>query len=603
MRFICALVFSQILFSCVQTLSEKKVDCVLTRHVFTGEKEQRVEKANVTVICAGETRIDLNRKGDQSLACSNSKDHVVPVDDIEKIGFINCQMPRLTIKQDIFEVYSQLIELDVSNMGLEVLQKETFSNAFNLKRFNASHNSISDIPASLFANADKVIEVDFSYNNIKQIHRTAFRIVHMQNVNLAHNVIADDALKELSSLHNIESLDLSYNNVTQLSAKCFEGFAHLKYLSLRHSSNQTIRIEPSSFANLTDLTELDLSRNHIETINEGVFSGLTSLRKLNLQQVKVGAIEKFGFAGLNHLEDLNLSCDRSMNSFCGIGVLDKQAFENLTSLSTLNLANNPIGQLDAGALYQMEHLQRLNLSNTNLHKIENGTFIHTPLLELIDLSGNHLTTFGFEQFWIEYPRLKSLYLNDNELTELGRYSRFSVPNLQHLDITENKFNCSYLEQLITTITLSDLRHNAPVPLNPHDPNFSEVKCHFTTTSTASTIVFTTVATSFHENVTSDEDNALIATTEPSIPTKQPQNHSTDRSEATTQHMHDLYIIKIIVIVIFVLLALQALVMFILNRDKIINFARGGIFPPRNIRESRRFIADDFEVSTFTVENQ
>lgn len=648
MKLLFCLAFSQIIFSFrVDSLTKTNVDCYYETtneptysptnqdqyhyhwryYTTTTRRPQIIIKGNITFNCDGEQEIRVDNDS-EDMMCPNIEIRTVSQHNIIKVNFDNCQMPKLNMTHDVFQVYNQLTDLDVSNMSLNGLQSETFMTAVNLKKFSASHNNISDIPALLFLHAENMVEVDFSHNKIKKLDSFALsgakklmkmdfsfnqlekvsglvlgNVLTLEDMNLAHNNIKKVEPNTFSIVKRLKALDLSYNNISQLNSSSFEGLVNLQTLKLQHLSNQTIRIEPSIFANLFDLSWLDLSRNHIKTINEGVFSGLISLRKLNLQQIKIDAIEQFAFAGLNHMTDLDLSCDHSSdpNSSCGIGVLDKQAFDNLTNLIVLNLANNAISQLNVGAFSKLEKLVYLNLSNTNLSEIKLGTFSHTKQLQSIDLSWNHFTVIDFALFLPRYLYLKSLYLNENKLNELEGFSQHLFPSLTRLGITGNLFNCTYLKAFLRIITVNHnitLVNDDLAPVNPHETNIHGIKCdlvdYYSNDSIASTT--STIKPILREDVLLKRENLTI------FDTKQLTSSLTDAFSVFSQGQSDLHAVKSLLIVVCVLIAMLIFVVLVVNRDRILGNRRYAGFSRRNNGQSRTCIATDFEVSTFNQEN-
>lgn len=88
-----------------------------------------------------------------------------------EIRFRNCYWQRLPV---IFEWYKAVRQLNVSSLGLETFQSNNFDYAENLLTLIASHNQLTEISSSLFEDAKKISDVDFSFNKINRINGSAF---------------------------------------------------------------------------------------------------------------------------------------------------------------------------------------------------------------------------------------------------------------------------------------------------------------------------------------------------------------------------------------------------------------------------------------------
>lgn len=116
------------------------------------------------------------------------------------------------------------------------------------------------------------------------------------------------------------------------------------------------------------------------------------------------------------------------------GVVD--SLEAYTHLRYVNLSNHKI--IDPGPLIKMRHLLSVNLSKNSLTTEGLEKFREAPLmfLQVLDLSHNRL-----EEYSLDFPMLRELYLNNNQLntvklnTEVGG-SVLKLLNLQDNEPTE-----------------------------------------------------------------------------------------------------------------------------------------------------------------------
>lgn len=522
------------------------------------------------------------------------------------------------ISENAFESSLLLEDIDLSYNRIGVVEPNTFSVLKQLKNLSISHNEIKNISKLLLENTLQLDSIDLSYNEIIMVEASSF-----------------------AALNQLTSLDLSFNNIKKLTDGVFYGLDNLQFLGLNHLSNETIEIEPLAFLGLNFVTQLDLAQNRIKSFRMGMFEGLHNLSVLDLNKCIVDELDKFAFSGVSLITELDLSRNRtlvsnnqgdeSLDNSSQITILDKQAFDNLTNLIKLNLANNAIGTLNIGTFSKLEQLKYLNLSNTNLTEIGLGTFSHTKNLQSIDLSWNQLKTIDFSLFLPRYPQLQSLYLNENHLTELEGFTHTLFPSLKILDITGNHFNCSYLKEFLKEKTWLELTFVTGYrsPLNPYERNIHGIKCEefngnhaktnkivifnaSTTTTTiteksttaivydATTRTTTTTAAvdDFHETAKFNQENS---TQEKCInfDTNQFTTSLTNAFSVFSQEHNDLQVIKTLLLFMSFMFCMLFLIVVIINRDKIFHLLR---FSTKSGSQPRGCITNDIEVTTFSHES-
>jgi hypothetical protein len=120
----------------------------------------------------------------------------------------------------------------------------------------------------------------------------------------------------LSSLTNLVELDLSWNLLESIPTEALKSAPSLRRLSF-NNNHRLKSIEDFSFPDLESLTFLDLNDCHLEVIESGSFQGLKSLQKLLLSGNKLKSIAGSVIEPLSHLQELNLhgnpwSCDCSL---------------------------------------------------------------------------------------------------------------------------------------------------------------------------------------------------------------------------------------------------------------------------------------------------
>lgn len=174
--------------------------------------------------------------------------------------------------------------------------------------------------------------------------------------------------------------------------------------------NRIARIDYRAFKELVNLTELDLSDNQ-----------LTSQR---LQpHVFEGKFSPEAYEPLSNMEILNLA-----NNV--LHWLHQSIFEHLANLKVLNLSGNPFGVFDyrtAIAISSLSYLEELDLSYCQLEDLPNRQFHNARHLKRLNLTNNQLTVLPRLE---ELGSLEYLNLDANPIRAIDRANGF--PNLTRL---------------------------------------------------------------------------------------------------------------------------------------------------------------------------
>ncbi|KAH9753773.1 Receptor-like protein 13 [Citrus sinensis] len=247
----------------------------------------------------------------------------------------------------------------------------------------------------------------------------------------------------LERLNNLKRLDLSYN---LFNNSILSSVAHLSSLTSLDLSGNRLEgsINVKEFDSLSNLEELDMSDNEIDNLE--VPQGYKGLRKLNyLDLSNVGVrdgsklLQSMGsFPSLNtlYLKD---------NNFTDIATTTTQALETLSRLSNLtildlsyNLFNNSILSFVA----RLSSLTSLDLSYNGLEgSINVKEFDSLSNLEELDMSGNEIDNFKVPQGYRGLRKLKSLYLSNVGVRDGSKLlqSMGSFPSLNTLYLKDNNF--------------------------------------------------------------------------------------------------------------------------------------------------------------------
>lgn len=200
----------------------------------------------------------------------------------------------------------------------------------------------------------------------------------LRELHLQDNNIRTLPRSALSKLPLLERLHLDDNSISTVSIqeRAFSGTPRLRllFLSRNHLSSIPAGLPAS-------LEELRLDDNRISTIPTHAFRGLSSLRRLVLDGNLLAntRIADDTFSRLSNLTELSLV----RNALQSPPV-------NLPSahLIRLHLQDNGMTHIPRGALDGMKRLQKLDLSGNNLTSLPKGLLKDTENLELLLLRGN-----------------------------------------------------------------------------------------------------------------------------------------------------------------------------------------------------------------------
>ena len=182
-------------------------------------------------------------------------------------------------------------------------------------------------------------------------------------------------------------------------------------------------------AHMNALTGSLVVNNTLTTLQAGDFDDLTSLTALDL----------------------------SNNS---LSEIPPAVFDDTASLTSLNLSNNNLSELPAGIFYEHTALQSLNLDHNQLDGLKDGVFDRLTALLSLRLEGNNLSELPADIF-DENTALQSLNLDHNQLDGLNENVFDRLTALLSLRLEGN--NLSELPADIfdenTALQLLNLNHN------------------------------------------------------------------------------------------------------------------------------------------------
>lgn len=318
-----------------------------------------------------------------------------------------------------------------------------------------SRNGLSEVPQ--FPAFDVKV-LDLSYNNISTIVKKAFYY-----------------------LSSLEVLDLSHNMLTrkELIPEIFEGsFSPDEYLPmkrlrvLRLGNNQLHSLDPDLFEHLPSLEELSLKENTFKIIDqptEIAIGNIMTLRVLDLSYMELLELPKRIFHTPQGLQYLNLTGNLLPNI--------PESLEYAINLKWLSLDENPMESIQGEDVFPaIKTLEYLSLSYmTPLKVIGRGAFSKLEGLREVHICNNpelsHLHGEAFTRadpdhpVQLEWPRIKQLYLHNNNLTVLDSLLLARWDDMEVIDIRVNPWVCDCDNQWMVETLLPIIEKTTPKIVN------------------------------------------------------------------------------------------------------------------------------------------
>uniref|UniRef100_A0A3B4GD14 Toll-like receptor 9 n=1 Tax=Pundamilia nyererei TaxID=303518 RepID=A0A3B4GD14_9CICH len=326
----------------------------------------------------------------------------------------------------------------------------------NKLTFDLSQNDIVYLNKHVVSGMENAICLDLSFNYMNQALRGGVfeGMTHLEFLNLSYNrldLYYNDAFRELNS--SLKILDISNNdfhfNMRGMGHR-FEFLENLNQLEALSLANNAIGMRINQRLICNSLKYFDFSGNHLNIMWDSdnnkytnFFQNLTNLTYLDISN--------------NHLKSLS-----------------SEVLSNLpSSLRALIVSSNSLNYFPWLNISALTSLHYLNLNHNFLYKLPNYAVIFGVNFTFLDLSHNRLSYIP-EDFFNNAKSLKHLYLSHNQIKELNREHLPVLfkngTRLENLTLHANPFKCD-----CNTSWLADFLSTTPV----HIPYLTtDVRCEF-----------------------------------------------------------------------------------------------------------------------------
>ncbi|CAG5928391.1 unnamed protein product [Menidia menidia] len=350
----------------------------------------------------------------------------------------------------------------------------------NITHLFLDSNLIGEINRTSLAGLEELQVLDLGGQKVPLVIRNgAFRgLKRLRNLNLGFNPglqLEPLAFAGLSGLLKLHLFSCSLNNLI-LEDSYLEPLSSLQTLDL--FANRIKRLRPATFfANMTNLTDVNLMLNNIDQICESDLVGFKgkhfkvfnlnsvhlkdmmdrgfnwqkcgnpfrgmSFQTLDLSGSGLGVLQlKLFFRAIDGTEIHHLRFSGSIGrgfSFNNLLDPDQETFEGLrnSSVLSLDLSKNRIFALQRGVFSPLKELKAIDLSKNKVNQIHRNAFDGLQgSLKMLNLSHNLLGEI-YSYTFASLTNLKVLDLSHNHIGALGYKSFSGLPNLNVLNLTGN----------------------------------------------------------------------------------------------------------------------------------------------------------------------
>ncbi|KAJ4816380.1 receptor like protein 9 [Rhynchospora pubera] len=343
-------------------------------------------------------------------------------------NFFNCCVPGSGFES--WSSLSKLEVLDIRRNNFNDCNIKSLVRISSLKTLLISQNQLSDVLQIKQLSALNLEVLDLSGNKISGIISDLGYWPFLKALSLRVNLLN---MGRLCKVGMLQELDLSQNEFTGELPACIRNLTSLTYLDLSNNHLQ-MKFPTPVFADLTSLVYLSLSGNQLEgLLLLSSFSNYSKLKILELSS-QSGALP-LGFSYLQLIFVLDISYNNISDH------IENALQGNLTSLHSLYLSNNSF----YGSLPNLVKARRMIdfVLDGNLitGKIPDS-ICNVSLLTFIDLSNNRLNG-RLPSCLSQISKLEILNLGGNVLEGALPTSICSMQYLQFLDLSRNNFSESF----------------------------------------------------------------------------------------------------------------------------------------------------------------
>lgn len=348
------------------------------------------------------------------------------------------------ISQLVYD-FKQIQSLDLSYSELASLKP--FSHKLDhLLKLDVSHNRLSENPREFCAKMPRLIEANFSYNELDHVSGLPDSLMI---IDLSHNNMSNISYYDLTNVQNLVEFDLSSNALKEIFHRhVFSEAKNLKTLRLENNRYrkfnrrflQLIARGTAIHCSWKYVTTFAIDENLGKSIRivtnsqiEGIRSSADGKVKLHCHAGSFQEIVNFVFND-NHIENIGeiLHClTTTLQQLTLSGrfaeKLNSTAIERFVNLTKLTLTDGILTSFHFNSLKTLRKLRSLDISRNNLKTLPGLIHNPRPYLYELNLSGNfvgHLNASTLERYtYLRVLRLRNTNLTLDNLTPFEALDR------------------------------------------------------------------------------------------------------------------------------------------------------------------------------------
>ncbi|BBG96923.1 disease resistance family protein / LRR family protein, partial [Prunus dulcis] len=438
----------------------------------------------------------------EGVYCSNQTGHVIQLDifgaftifDLTLIDFNESQIP------DFLGSLTNLKHLTLHECNLVGQIPSSFGNLTQLQHLDLSYNQLQPenlnwlpAPSSLTyldlsgANLSTILDLSLTNFNGSQFPDFIGSLTNLRNLRLSSCNLVGRILSSFGNLKELQNLDLSDNQLQPENLNWLPALSSLTdlYLSGNFNGSQIPDFigsltNLSSFGNLTQLQNLDLSNNQLQPENLNWLPALSSLTDLDLSRNNLSLPPPPTPILSTTLYKTNSSTSLAYYKPCSSYLSNNNLSgfipdftANMSSLAGLDLSNNNLTGFIPDFIGNMSSLADLDLSNNSLTGFIPDFIGNMSSLVHLDLSDNQIEGANPNSF-ARLCNLQTLWLQTNHLS--GQLSKFvqllprcAQNSLKDLQLSENvlagslSFLCASADMSLTILNLSSNSFSGELP--------------------------------------------------------------------------------------------------------------------------------------------
>jgi len=390
--------------------------------------------------------------------------HQNEVQSIEDLGMGNClkNLRVLDLSEneissirtsDLNSNFPTLESVDLSNNLIRFVLPDTVKlneTKCSLITVNLSNNQISSFSSTTFQKCKSLLKLSLANNSLAAVEEETFDgLRSLEVLDLSGNLLQSNQLRNrlFRDLDSLSELSLSRNQIESVEDLFAPIVSSLKILKLAH--NSLTKISSNVFKSMTQLKELDISYNNILEIEPNAFQELSSLIHLLASQNKMIQLDGNIFQRNSHLLVLDLSKNRFQSA--------PSSLKHLKLLQTLDLSENMLDSVESAAFLNLQQLWRIQLHGNRIRNVTENQFRQLHALQILDLSSNKISHIERRSF-DSNQHLQALRLDNNHLTNLDELFN-KLSNLKWLNISSNLLTEFDYSNIPAQLHWLDISHN------------------------------------------------------------------------------------------------------------------------------------------------